>query len=95
MSGTRVDADQLLAELSATLSARQLRRVETVLTKARSRDSLQAFDKLTEVVDGQVSIVGDPPLIVPVDDVFPDEDVDSFYEQMRGTAARLPRQPGR
>jgi uncharacterized protein (DUF2252 family) len=80
----RVDADQFFTELRATLSARQLRRVETVLTKARSRDSLQAFDKLTEVVDGQVSIVGDPPLIVPVDDVFPDEDVDSFYEQMRG-----------
>jgi uncharacterized protein (DUF2252 family) len=80
----RVDADQFLTELRATLSARQLRRVKTVLIKARSRDSLQAFDKLTEVVDGQVSIVGDPPLIVPVDDVFPDEDVDSFYEQLRG-----------
>ena len=80
----RVDADQLFAELRATLSAKQLRRMEAILTKARSRDSLQAFAKLTEVVDGQVGIVADPPLIVPVEDLFPGEDVDSFYEQMAG-----------
>ncbi len=63
----RADADQIFAELRATLSAKQLRRMEAVLTKARSRDSLQAFAKLTEVVDGQVGIVADPPLIVPVE----------------------------
>ena len=80
----RVDADQLFAELRDTLSARQVRRLETVLAKARSRDSLQAFDKLTEVVHGQVSIVADPPLIVPVEDVFPDQDLEAFYGQMQG-----------
>ncbi len=79
----RLDADQLLAELRATLSAKQLRRVEGMLTKARSRDSMQAFDKLTQVQDGKVTIVSDPPLIVPVEDLFPDQDVTSFYDQMQ------------
>jgi uncharacterized protein (DUF2252 family) len=36
------------------------------IEKARSRDSLQAASKLTEVVDGQRRIVDDPPLLVPL-----------------------------
>jgi uncharacterized protein (DUF2252 family) len=36
------------------------------IEKARSRDSLQAASKLTEVVDGQRRIVEDPPLLVPL-----------------------------
>ena len=79
----RLDADALMTELMATLPAKQLRRAQTMLTKARSRDNLQAFDKLTEIRDGQVSIVADPPLIVPVEDLFPEQDVDSFYAQMQ------------
>ena len=42
-----------------------------IATKARTRDSLQALDKLTTVVDGQRRIVSDPPLIVPIEEVFP------------------------
>jgi uncharacterized protein (DUF2252 family) len=35
------------------------------LTKARSRNSLQALPKLTEVVDGKRRIRSDPPVLVP------------------------------
>jgi len=42
---------------------------EASLAKARTRDSLRAFDKLTHVVDGQRRIVSDPPLIVPVEEI--------------------------
>ena len=42
----RLDADQLLAELRATMPAKLLRRLEAMLAKARTRDSLQAFNKL-------------------------------------------------
>lgn len=34
--------------------------------KARSRNSLQAMEKLTEVVDGRLQIRSDPPLLVPL-----------------------------
>lgn len=78
----RVDADELMVELRATMSAKRLRRVEAMLDKARSRDSLQAFDKLTTVQDGHVAIVADPPLVVPVEDLFSEEDVDPFYASM-------------
>ena len=40
------------------------------MAKARSKDSMKAFNKLVQVVDGRPRLVGDPPLIVPIDDVF-------------------------
>ncbi|MGZ4242643.1 MAG: DUF2252 domain-containing protein [Actinomycetota bacterium] len=41
-------------------------RLTKQIEKARSRDSLQAASKLTEVVDGERRIVDDPPLLVPL-----------------------------
>ncbi len=41
---------------------------EEVLAKATRKNSLSAFDKLTDVVDGRRIIVPNPPLIVRVDD---------------------------
>jgi uncharacterized protein (DUF2252 family) len=38
---------------------------EKALEKARTRDSLQALEKLGEMVDGQYRIVSQPPIIVP------------------------------
>ena len=32
----------------------------------KTRDSMQAFTKLTEEVDGEPRIISDPPLIVPI-----------------------------
>jgi len=45
--------------------------LERSLAKARTRDSLQAFSKLTEVVDGNVRIAPDRPLIVPMEELVP------------------------
>ncbi len=46
--------------------AKQLRRS---MTKARSRDHLQANAKLTRIVDGRRRLVSDPPLIVPIEEL--------------------------
>ena len=43
---------------------------EEVLAKATGKNSLRAFDELTDVVNGRRIIVPDPPLIVRVDDVI-------------------------
>ncbi|MEV7892517.1 DUF2252 domain-containing protein [Streptomyces sp. NPDC002817] len=56
----RMDADTLLPLVR---SARHRRRVESSLTRARRRTSLQALGKLTEVVDGRHRIINDPPLL--------------------------------
>ena len=48
-----------------------------------TKDSMKALSKLTEVVDGELRIVGDPPLIVPIEDAFP-EHVEQIEEFLRG-----------
>ena len=51
---------------AAAKEAKKLqKRFEKNIAKARSRDSLQALTKLTEVVDGSCRIVSAPPVIVP------------------------------
>lgn len=57
-----VDADSLLPLVR---SSGHRRRVESSLSRARRRTSLQALDKLTEVVDGRRRIIHDPPLLEP------------------------------
>ncbi|MEV0740642.1 DUF2252 domain-containing protein [Streptomyces sp. NPDC050549] len=58
----RIDADSLLPLVR---SARDRRRAESSLTRARRRTSLYAVGKLTETVDGRRRIVHDPPLLEP------------------------------
>ena len=49
---------------------KQLKRAEKNIAKARSKDSLRAFGKLTEDVDGELRIRSDPPVIVPIHELF-------------------------
>jgi hypothetical protein len=59
-----------IAELAASqASGKQLKRFEANVAKARSKDSVKALAKLTEVVDGEPRIASDPPLIVPIEEV--------------------------
>ena len=62
---------QLLEQLGSEATAKQRKKVEQNLAKARTKDSMQAFAKLTHEVDGERRIIGDPPLIVPIEDVLP------------------------
>ena len=45
------------------------KRCEKNVAKARAKDSLRAFDKLTTMVDGEPRIISDPPLIVPIEEL--------------------------
>jgi uncharacterized protein (DUF2252 family) len=69
----RLDVDQLLHDLRGQLPATQELRLERVLAKARRRDSRSAFSKLVRVEDGHASIAADPPLIVPLRDLLPEQ----------------------
>jgi uncharacterized protein (DUF2252 family) len=64
---SRFDADALLEQMKADLDRRALKRGEAAMAKARTRDSMQALDKLTHIVDGERRIISDPPLIEPVE----------------------------
>ena len=62
-----------------------------MLAKARTRDSMQALGKLTTVVDGRRRIVSDPPLIVPVEELFTDMQADAVYDLLRTVLAKYRR----
>jgi uncharacterized protein (DUF2252 family) len=47
--------------------------MEAAMAKARAHDSKQALDKLCQVRDGQLRIVADPPLVVPLADLLPEQ----------------------
>jgi uncharacterized protein (DUF2252 family) len=69
---SRVDAEEARRLLSDQLDSHLRKRLDKSVAKARSRDHLRAFNKLTEVVDGQRRIAGDPPLVVPVSQLAAD-----------------------
>jgi uncharacterized protein (DUF2252 family) len=88
----RIELDEIVA-LTEQVSAKQQRRFEKNLDKARSKDSLKAFAKLTEVVDGRPRFVSDPPLITPVEELIgPDRrtELDAYLRRvMRGYGRTL------
>ena len=67
---------------------------ERLIEKALTKDSMKALDKLTEVVDGQRRIKSDPPLIVPVEEVYPglesDRTTEIFHTLLRRYRQTLP-----
>jgi uncharacterized protein (DUF2252 family) len=67
------DIEQLRAQFDPRLGERQRKAVDKGMAKARTSDSMQAVGKLTHVVDGRPRIIHDPPLIVPIDQLTPDE----------------------
>jgi uncharacterized protein (DUF2252 family) len=74
---TRVDIEELRAELGKFVTAKERKRADKNLAKARTKDSLRAFSKLTEIVEGAPRIVGDPPVITPIEDILGDR-LDEF-----------------
>ncbi|MGW3336860.1 DUF2252 domain-containing protein [Streptomyces sp. NPDC001009] len=67
------------------------RNLARAMAKARTRDSLQAFDKLTETVDGRPRIAADPPLLVPAGDLLPEVERSALESQFRGLVERYGR----
>ena len=68
----RLDVDSLINDFQAAMSPEAIARMEKNLARARTKDSLKAFSKLTQLVDGEPRIVSDPPLIVPIDELVPE-----------------------
>jgi uncharacterized protein (DUF2252 family) len=62
----RLDLTQLVAELRAQRDTKQAKAVAKAAAKAHTKDSMRALEKLTTEVDGDLRIVSDPPLIVPI-----------------------------
>ena len=76
----------LKAQAAASGSKADTRMAATaskLTAKAHTKDSIRALDKLTEVVDGERRIVSDPPLIVPVEELFPQLESEAMLQFFR------------
>jgi uncharacterized protein (DUF2252 family) len=72
--------EELLKERAPDFKARMVKRTEEGLAKARTRDSMSAFSKLTQAVDGRVEIVDQSPLIVPLRVLVPGAEQEQWME---------------
>ena len=86
-----LDIEPALSEFRSQLKAKRFKAAGTLLAKAHTRDSTQALGKLTTVVEGRRQIISDPPLIVPVEEVFSDVQASAIYEQIRTVLGKYRR----
>jgi uncharacterized protein (DUF2252 family) len=86
-----LDIEQAIGEFRSQIKAKRFKAAEGLLAKAHTRDSTQALGKLTTVVDGKRRIASDPPMIVPVEEVFADMQADALYEQLRAVLGKYRR----
>jgi uncharacterized protein (DUF2252 family) len=91
---TRVNVDDLMAELQRVATAKERKRAEQNLAKTRTKDSLKVFAKMTEIVDGEPRIIGDPPVVTPIEDLFSADRLHEFdaflHETFRSYRRTLP-----
>jgi uncharacterized protein (DUF2252 family) len=85
----RLDVEHMLEWVRAEQRARrtgkhQVKKADEVVAKARTKDSAAAFAKLVRLVDGQLRIQADEPLIEPIENLIPDAEARRLAEdQMR------------
>jgi len=78
----RMEIEDLLQEYAPQFRSRQVKRTEQTLAKARTRDSMSAFSKLTQRVNGRAEIVDESPLIVPIRALVPEPEQDQLFEEL-------------
>jgi uncharacterized protein (DUF2252 family) len=66
---SRLDIEPAVEALRSQMGKGRYKRLERNLEKARAKDSLRALDKLSHVVDGELRIVSDPPLVTPLEEL--------------------------
>jgi hypothetical protein len=80
----RLDVAQQFARWAEGGGAEARRRADRALEKARRKDSLRAVAKLTREDNGRPRIVSDPPLIVPLGELLPDEQAARVEAELTG-----------
>ena len=80
---SHLDIESVLQEFGSQYKPKLVKRADKQLAKARTKDSMTAFSKLTEVVDGKARIVDQSPLIVPIDQLATGERGDQIFDELR------------
>jgi uncharacterized protein (DUF2252 family) len=84
---SRFEIESVLAKYADQFKPRSVKGARKALSKAHTRDSMSAFSKLTEVVDGELRIVDQSPLIVPIDKLAQGTEREQILSDLRDVFA--------
>ena len=68
-----LDLEAHMKSIATQIDPKRLKRLEKNMAKTRTRDSLQVLTKLTDSSGSEPRIVAQPPLIVPLEDLLPED----------------------
>ncbi len=77
---TRLDVAEIREHFGTGLAKKQLRRLQSDVASVRTKDSMRALTKLCRTVGGELRIVGNPPLVTPIEDVLPGAEQEHLAE---------------
>ncbi len=81
---SHVDVDELLLKVKPDMSPSEYKQLTKDVTKARSLDSARVFSKLTKSVDGKPRFVSEPPVTVPVSELYPKREAERIERSLLG-----------
>jgi uncharacterized protein (DUF2252 family) len=79
---SHLDIESAIRDYGSQFKPAIVKRTKKNLAKARTKDSLAAFSKLTHVVDGKARIVDQSPLIVPIDQLAQGRERQDIVEEL-------------
>jgi uncharacterized protein (DUF2252 family) len=91
---SRLDVTGAINRWGGTVGKKESTEVQRNIAKAQTKDQLKARAQLTKMVDGQLCFRSDPPLLVPVRDLYADREADALqaaiHESLRQYRRTLP-----
>ena len=79
----RFEVEDVLRQYASQFKPEQVKRTERALAKTQTRDSMSAFSKLAQQVNGSAEIVDQSPLIVPLRVLLPETEAGEWFEWLR------------
>jgi uncharacterized protein (DUF2252 family) len=86
-----LDVEDTIAQFQSQLKKKRVKATQKMVAKAHTHDSTQALSKLATQDDGQWRIISDPPLIEPIEQVFPGAEATAIYQLIRETLGKYQR----
>jgi uncharacterized protein (DUF2252 family) len=86
-----LDIERALGQFRSQVKKKGYKAARGMLAKAHTSDSTKALGKLTTEAGGQRRIISDPPMIVPIEDVYADVQAGAIYQEIRTVLSRYGR----
>jgi uncharacterized protein (DUF2252 family) len=80
---SHLDIESAIQQYGSQFKPKLVKRADKQVANARTKDSMTAFSKLTEIVDGKARIVDQSPLIVPIEQLAQGTERDEMFEALR------------